>query len=41
MVADLAQAGYVTRRRVGRRNHYEVHRNVPLRQSQFDSAKAA
>lgn len=31
MVADLAHAGYVTRRRVGRRNHYEVHRNAPLR----------
>ena len=31
MVADLAHAGYVTRRRVGRRNHYEVHRSAPLR----------
>jgi hypothetical protein len=31
MVADLAHAGYVTRRRVGRRNHYEVHPNAPLR----------
>ena len=31
MVADLAHAGYVTRMRVGRRNRYEVHRNVPLR----------
>jgi hypothetical protein len=31
MVADLAGAGYVTRVRVGTRNHYEVHRAVPLR----------
>jgi hypothetical protein len=31
MVADLAQEGYLTRVRVGRRNHYEVHRTAPLR----------
>lgn len=31
IVADLADAGYVTRTRVGRRNRYEVHRHVPLR----------
>jgi hypothetical protein len=31
MVADLAQEGYITRIRVGRRNHYEVHRGAPLR----------
>jgi hypothetical protein len=31
MVADLAHAGYLTRLRVGRRNHYEVHRSQPLR----------
>ena len=31
IVADLVEAGYVTRTRVGRRNQYEVHRQVPLR----------
>jgi hypothetical protein len=31
MVADLAHAGYLTRRRVGRRNRYEVHRSESLR----------
>jgi hypothetical protein len=31
MVADLAQEGYITRVRVGRRNHYEIHRGAPLR----------
>jgi hypothetical protein len=31
IVADLAHAGYVTRRRVGRRNRYGVHRGAPLR----------
>ena len=33
MVADLAQEGYITRVRVGRRNHYEIHRGAPLRHS--------
>ncbi len=28
IVADLANAGYVTRTRVGRRNRYEVHRET-------------
>ena len=31
MVADLAQEGYITRVRVGRRNHYEIHRGTLLR----------
>ncbi len=31
IVADLAEAGYVTRTRVGRRNHYQVHREIALR----------
>ena len=31
IVADLVEAGYLTRTRVGRRNRYEVHRHVPLR----------
>jgi predicted transcriptional regulator len=31
IVNDLVEAGYVTRTRVGRRNHYEVHGDQPLR----------
>ncbi len=31
IVADLVEAGYVTRNRVGRRNHYEIHPEAPLR----------
>lgn len=31
IVADLVEAGYVTRHRVGRRNHYEIHAEAPLR----------
>lgn len=31
IVADLEEAGFVTRSRQGRRNHYEVHRHARLR----------
>lgn len=31
IVADLVAEGYVTRTRVGRRNTYEVHPDLPLR----------
>lgn len=31
IVADLVAEGYVTRTREGRRNHYEVHPDAPLR----------
>ena len=31
IVADLEEAGYVTRTRVGRRNRYELHPDLPLR----------
>lgn len=31
LVRDLEQAGYLTRTRHGRRNHYEVHDELPLR----------
>jgi predicted transcriptional regulator len=34
IVADLVDAGYLTRTRVGRRNHYEVNRDMPLRHLQ-------
>jgi DNA-binding MarR family transcriptional regulator len=31
IVTDLVDAGYVTRRRIGRRNRYTIVRNVPMR----------
>jgi hypothetical protein len=31
LVNDLEQAGYLTKRRNGRRNTYEVHDKLPLR----------
>jgi predicted ArsR family transcriptional regulator len=31
IVTDLVEAGFVTRRRVGRRNHYTIDRSVQMR----------
>ena len=31
IIADLVGEGYVTRTRIGRRNHYEINPNRPLR----------
>lgn len=31
IISDLVAAGYVDKRRLGRRNHYRVHTEVPLR----------
>ena len=31
IVADLEDAGYLTRTRVGRRNRYELHPDLPMR----------
>ena len=31
IVAELVEAGFVERRRVGRRNHYVVHRGAEMR----------
>jgi len=31
IIADLVREGYVTRTRIGRRNHYEINRDRPLR----------
>jgi len=37
IVTDLVEAGYVTRQRVGRRNHYVLNRNIRMRHpSQFE-----
>ena len=33
IMSDLVEGGYLTRHRVGRRNFYEVHPEVPLRHS--------
>ena len=30
IVAELADAGYISRRRVGRRNHYTIQSHLPL-----------
>jgi DNA-binding MarR family transcriptional regulator len=30
IVGDLAQAGYITRSRTGRRNHYTIQADLPL-----------
>lgn len=34
IVSDLERAGYLTKIRVGRSNHYEVHGELPLRHPQ-------
>ena len=34
IVSDLERAGYLTKVRVGRSNHYEVHGELPLRHPQ-------
>ena len=34
IVSDLEQAGYLVRTKVGRRNHYEIHSEMPLRHLQ-------
>lgn len=31
IVTDLVEGGYLTRERVGRRNHYKIHARRPLR----------
>ena len=31
IVKDLVEAGYLSREKVGRRNHYQVHPDLPLR----------
>src|ERR687887_1851548 len=34
IITDLEQAGYLSKSRVGRRNRYEVHEELPLRHPQ-------
>ena len=36
IVADLVEGGYLTRRRVGSRNFYDLHPSLPLRREGLD-----
>ena len=38
IIKDLENAGYVTKTRVGRRNHYRIHPDVPLKDEATDAA---
>jgi predicted transcriptional regulator len=38
IVTDLAEAGYIERTRVGRRNHYRVRDEMPLRRKPFQDS---
>ncbi len=31
IIAELEEAGYISRKRVGRKNHYQINPNLPLR----------
>jgi hypothetical protein len=35
IISELVEAGYLSRERVGRRNHYTVNTEVPLRHSEL------
>jgi hypothetical protein len=39
IVSDLADAGYISRQRLGRRNRYVVHREAPLRHARVVGRK--
>ncbi|GAA2067632.1 hypothetical protein GCM10009839_94180 [Catenulispora yoronensis] len=39
IIADLEQAGYVERRRIGRRTHYVLHTDIPFRHSAQDGLR--
>ena len=38
IVSDLAEAGYIERTRIGRRNHYRVREEMPLRRRGFQDS---
>lgn len=38
IIKDLENAGYVTKTKVGRKNHYRIHPDVPLKDEVTDSA---
>jgi DNA-binding MarR family transcriptional regulator len=41
IVGDLEAAGYLQRTKVGRRNHYEIHAEMPLRHLQTQHRQLA
>ena len=38
IINDLDEAGYITKIKVGRKNHYRIHSNVPLKDDVTDAA---
>jgi DNA-binding Lrp family transcriptional regulator len=38
IIKDLDEAGYITKTKVGRRNKYKIHPDVPLKDESSDSA---
>jgi len=38
IISDLDEAGYITKAKVGRRNRYRIHPNVPLKDEASDTA---
>jgi predicted DNA-binding transcriptional regulator YafY len=38
IINDLDRAGYVTKTRVGRKNHYRIHPDLPLKDEATDTA---
>jgi len=38
IIKDLDEAGYITKTRVGRRNHYRIHSDMPLKDDGSDAA---
>ncbi len=38
IIKDLDEAGYITKTRVGRQNHYRIHSDMPLKDEGSDTA---
>jgi DNA-binding transcriptional ArsR family regulator len=38
IINDLDEAGYITKIKVGRKNHYRIHSDVPLKDDVSDAA---
>jgi DNA-binding transcriptional ArsR family regulator len=38
IIKDLDEAGYITKTRVGRQNHYRIHSDMPLKDDGSDAA---
>ena len=38
IIKDLDEAGYITKTKIGRRNKYKIHPDVPLKDKSSDSA---